>query len=346
MKRRVLLAAVLGVTAWFTPQSAEAFGGKLFGGRGKGCAAPVMAGGCGAAPVAADFGGCGGSAPATVGGCGGTVAAADAGSGGVSYTTQTVTRYVPRTVVTPTKVTTYKQEWVAEPYTYTVSRAVTAVTPQTQTYTVCVPTQVTENVSVSRRVMVATPMNPCGPAVSGVGGGCGAPVMAGCGGCGSPAVVSGCAAPAMTYTCQTVTECHPVTRTVMQMQTQTRVVNVATVSYVNEQMTGTRQVCKVSPVESTVNVTTYTQAMVAKQGTRQVCKVLPVESTVNVTSTVMDAVTETVQVPVAAAAFGTSACGPVAAPSNYASAVTADCDPCGKPAKKGFLGGLFGRFRK
>jgi len=65
MKRRVLLAAVLGVTAWLTPQSAEAFGGKLFGGRGKGCAVPVMTGGCGAVPVTADCGGCGATVPAT-----------------------------------------------------------------------------------------------------------------------------------------------------------------------------------------------------------------------------------------------------------------------------------------
>ena len=62
--------------------------------------------------------------------------------------------------------------------------------------------------------------------------------------------------------------------------------------------------CKPVTVTNMVDVTTYTTALVTKTATRKVSKLVTETKTMPVTSTTYEAVTETVQVPVAASAGG------------------------------------------
>ena len=158
MKRRVMLAAVLGAAAWASaPQSANAFGGKLFG-RAKGtapAAAACVAPSEGTVVAAADA--C--AAPSVVSAAPAVAATDSCGavSAGVSYVTQSVTKYRTETVSKQVPVTVMKMVPKTETYTYTEAVPVTTVTKQTVTEYKQVPKTETFSYTVMQNQTVTEP---------------------------------------------------------------------------------------------------------------------------------------------------------------------------------------------
>lgn len=324
--RRLMVAGLLLSGFLLSTDAAQAFGGR----RGDNCgAASVCGGGCGTAYE-------------------------DRVMTGQRAVTKSrvvkkeVTEYVSKTVQEPytytvmenvttqekRTVTTYETQWVDEAYTYTVCEPVTTQEKRTvteyrnvakqvpYTYNVCTPTTVTEMRTVSRWVCTPETVTENVTRTHRV------PVC-------SVDPCTGCA-----RTCyQRVTECVPVTRTVMRrrcvteqvpvtvtkyvttQQTGTRTVYecvpttkdvmVNVTKYVNKEMKGTRKVCKVVPKTSEVMVNVVSCKPVQKTGTITKCVTEPVKKMADVTEyyTEMENYTYTVRVPVAAAATTVSASG-------------------------------------
>ena len=378
MKQRVIAAAVLGLSVWFTASPAQAFGFGLCKKKGD-CAPPCATAAVGCGPVAA-CGGC--DAPA------GPTMPAPA----PAMTTQTVTRYVAKTVTENKPVTTSSYQWVDEKFTYqecvttskvekkpvttssyqwvdekftyqecvTTSKVekkpVTSTTyawvDEAYNYTVCKPVTTTVMKPVSRIVCVPTQVMSTVPVTTRV---C-VPV------CG----VDRCGCPTISYKSERVTTCETVYKTVMQRQTVTDMVPCPVTTYVNEPATGMRKVCKATTTTKDTDVTVYSSAMVNKEGTHKVCKLITTTKdtdvtvyssamvnkegthkvcklitetkTMPVTSTTHVAVTETIQVPVAAPFGPTAGCG-----MTGGCGATDACAPACDSGKKGCK--LFGRMK-
>ena len=322
MKRRMLVAALVGTAAWFaTPATGLAFGGRMMGGGCGGCASPAVAAyapsydyapsyGCGPTGVAGGVT----SGPAVADGCG-TVSAAP------SYVTQTVTKYrtetrakqvqvqvmkpvtkqvptttteyVPETVNQAQQVTEYKQAQKQVPYTYTVNENVTEMQPRTVTEYQYVTKQVPYTYTVNENVTEMQPLTQ------------------------------------VEY--KYVTKQVPYTYTVNEAVTVNEPRTVTEYKYVTTQ----------EPYTYSENVPTTTMTT----QTRQVAVCVP--------QTVTEQVPVTRQVAVAApavdgcgSAVGTgigggcdAGCGPVAP------ACEPVCAPVCEPKKKGCFGGLFGKLR-
>ena len=292
MMKRLFAAAVVGFVVSLSATPAQALGCKLFGKRD--CQAPCAAIGCG--PVAAADACCGPVVPVVV--------------ASPAMTTQTVTRYVAKTVtenkpvttssyqwvdekftyqecVTTSKVekkpvTTSSYQWVDEKYTYqecvTTSKVekkpVTTTTyawvDEAYNYTVCKPVTTMVMKPVCKIVCVPTQVMTTVPVTTRV---C-VPV------CG----VDRCGCPTISYKSQRVTSCETVCKTVMQRQTVTEMVPCPVTTYVNEPATGMRKVCKATTSTKDMDVTIYSSAMVNKDGMHKVCKLITTTKDMDVTT--------------------------------------------------------------
>ena len=149
------------------------------------------------------------------------------------------------------------------------------MTAQTRNFTVCVPKTYTENVAVTKTVMVPVVTDACGTAPS-------ACAPASCSPCGSSKkgllhrhagrsdASASYAAPTSSMACQTVTEMHAVTKTVMHREMRSETINVPVTSYQSIAKTGTRTVNVMVPVTKQVTTPVTTYQTVAKTGTRTV----------------------------------------------------------------------------
>ena len=345
MKRRVIAAAVLGLSVWFTASPAQAFGLGLFKKKGD-CAPPCATAAVGCGPVAA---------------CGPTMSAP---APAPAMTTQTVTRYVAKTVTENKPVTTSSYQWVDEKFTYqecvttskvekkpvttssyqwvdekftyqecvTTSKVekkpVTSTTyawvDEAYNYTVCKPVTTMVLKPVSRTVCVPTQVMSTVPVTTKV--------------CVPYCSTTLCGCPTVKYKTERITTCETVCKTVLQRQTVTDMVPCPVTTYVNAPATGMRKVCKATTTTKDMDVTVYSSALVNKDGMRKVCKLITTTKdtdvtvyssalvnkdgmrkvcklvtetkTMPVTSTTYEPKTETVQVPVAAPCGPTAACAP------------------------------------
>jgi hypothetical protein len=288
MMQRVFAAAVLGFAVCASATPAQALGCKLFGKKNDCCAAAV---GC-VAPAAP-------AAPA--------------------MTTQTVTRYVSKPVVTKQSVTTTTMQWVDEAYSWqecvttpkTAKQPVTTTTMQwvdeahswqecvttpkvtkqpvttttmqwveeAYTYTVCKPVTTMVQKPVCRTVCVPVQVPYTVAHHSKV--------------CVPVCSVDRCGCPTVSYRTERVTTCETCYKTVMQKQTVTEMATVPVTTLVNSPMTGTRKVCKPITTTTQQDVTTYTSAMVTRTGTHKVCKPVTTTTQQDVTTYTSAMVTRT-----------------------------------------------------
>ena len=295
MMQRVFAAAVLGFAVCASATPAQALGCKLFGKKGDCCAAAV---GCG--PVAA----CNASPTP----CGPVVAPAPMPA--PAMTTQTVTRYVSKPVVTKQSVSTTTMQWVDEAYSWQESVTTPKVTKQSvatttmqwvdeahswqesvttphtakqpvttttyawvdeaYTYTVCKPVTTLVQKPVCKTVCVPVQVAYTVARHSNV--------------CVPVCSVDRCGCPTMSYRTERVTTCETCYKTVMQKQTVTEMCSVPVTTYVNEPMKGMHKVCKPVTTTAMVDVTTYTSALVTKTGTHKVCKPVTTTAMVDVTT--------------------------------------------------------------
>ena len=296
MMKRLFAAAVVGFVVCLSATPAQAFGCKLFGKKDKGDCCATAALGCG--PVAA------------ADACCGPVVAAPVVVAAPAMTTQTVTRYVAKTVTENKPVTTSSYQWVDEKYTWQecVTTPVTKKMPVTTssyawvdepyTYQECVTTPVTKKMPVTTTTYawvdepytytVCTPVTTmvqkpvcrtvCVPTqVAYTVSKCNKVCVPVCG-------VDRCGCPTVSYRTERVTTSETCYKTVMQRQTVTEMVSCPVTTYVNSPTQGTRKVCKPTTTTKDQDVTTYTSAMVTKTGTHKVCKLVTTTKDQDVTT--------------------------------------------------------------